>query len=263
MIGSYLSGTQYLVILYRILGAKIASDVILRNITCFTDPHLTTIVNHVQCHTFEQRLFKLVPVTINDSSVITSNALILSGAQLQRQNRLLPWTFVMKDDQVSAKTNWSGVPARLFCHSRLCFFRLIDETCGTDLGFCHDDSTLPPAAIAIIIMASICCFITCLSCCIHSHQRQQRLQANFANANTRMNTNPYQQQVIHGPVRVVHVRPVSYVGAVPTSRSFPSIYEAPPPSYEIATASLPSIHGSSSSYPPMIATVEQSHSSIV
>ncbi|CAF3703294.1 unnamed protein product [Adineta steineri] len=139
----------------------------------------------------------------------------------------------------------------------------LDETCGTDLGFCHDDSTLPPAAIAIIIMASICCFITCLSCCIHSHQRQQRLQANFANANTRMNTNPYQQQVIHGPVRVVHVRPVSYVGAVPTSRSFPSIYEAPPPSYEIATASLPSIHGSSSSYPPMIATVEQSHSSIV
>ncbi|CAF1236570.1 unnamed protein product [Adineta steineri] len=140
---------------------------------------------------------------------------------------------------------------------------IFDETCGTDLGFCHDDSTLPPAAIAIIIMASICCFITCLSCCIHSHQRQQRLQANFANANTRMNTNPYQQQVIHGPVRVVHVRPVSYVGAVPTSRSFPSIYEAPPPSYEIATASLPSIHGSSSSYPPMIATVEQSHSSIV
>ncbi|CAF1413248.1 unnamed protein product [Adineta steineri] len=113
MIGSYLSGTQYLVILYRILGAKIAPDVILHNITCFTDPHLTTIGNHVrlhmgahiQCHTFEQRLFKLVPVTINDSSVIMSNALILSGAQLQGQNRLLPWTLVMKDDQVSAKTN--------------------------------------------------------------------------------------------------------------------------------------------------------------
>ncbi|CAF1168864.1 unnamed protein product [Adineta steineri] len=120
LVGSYLSGTQYLVFLYRILGAEIGFDVILPNITCVTDPHLTTIGNHVrlhmgahvQCHTFEQRLLKFVPVTVNDSSVIMSNSLVLSGAQLHGHNRLLPWTFVMKDDQVPAKTNWSGVPAR-------------------------------------------------------------------------------------------------------------------------------------------------------
>ncbi|CAF1341080.1 unnamed protein product, partial [Rotaria sordida] len=43
-----------------------------------TDPHLVTVGDHVrlnigayvQCHTFEQRLLKLAPVTINHSSVL-------------------------------------------------------------------------------------------------------------------------------------------------------------------------------------------------
>ena len=48
--GSYLSGTQFLVFLYRIFGAQVGSDVILPDINCVTDPHLSTIGDHVRLH---------------------------------------------------------------------------------------------------------------------------------------------------------------------------------------------------------------------
>jgi non-ribosomal peptide synthetase-like protein len=47
-VGPYLSGTQYLVFLFRALGARIGCDVILPDINCVTDPHLTTIGDHVR-----------------------------------------------------------------------------------------------------------------------------------------------------------------------------------------------------------------------
>jgi hypothetical protein len=85
------------------------------------------------------------------------------------------------------------------------------------------------------------------------------LRVAFANSNTRVNTNTYQQHVIRGSVRVVRVRPSSHMGAAPSPRSFPSIYETAPPSYEAATATLPPVY-QSSSYPPMTAPVEESSS---
>ena len=49
-IGSYLSGTQFLVILLRLLGARIGADVIIGDIDCLTDPHLASIGDHVRLH---------------------------------------------------------------------------------------------------------------------------------------------------------------------------------------------------------------------
>ena len=49
--GVYLSGTQFLVFLFRAFGAQIGSDVILPDINCVTDPHLSTIGDHVRLHT--------------------------------------------------------------------------------------------------------------------------------------------------------------------------------------------------------------------
>ena len=49
-VGSYLSGTQFLVFLFRILGARIGSDVIIGDITCLTDPQLVSIGNHIRLH---------------------------------------------------------------------------------------------------------------------------------------------------------------------------------------------------------------------
>ncbi|CAF4135124.1 unnamed protein product [Rotaria sp. Silwood2] len=119
-VGPYLSGTQCLVFLFRILGAQIGSDVSLPDVGCLTDPHLVKIGDHVrlnrnaiiQAHTFEQRVFKRAPITVNHSSVLMSNTLVLSGSILQGQNLILPWTLVMKDDQLPPNTNWSGVPAK-------------------------------------------------------------------------------------------------------------------------------------------------------
>ncbi|CAF1342580.1 unnamed protein product [Rotaria sordida] len=119
-VGPYLSRTQFLVFLFRILGAQIGSDVILSDIRCLTDPHLVNIGDHVrlnmgasvQAHTFEQRIFKLAPITVKHSSVLMTNTLVLSGSTLQGQNRILPWTLVMKEDQLPPNTSWSGVPAK-------------------------------------------------------------------------------------------------------------------------------------------------------
>jgi acetyltransferase-like isoleucine patch superfamily enzyme len=139
-VGPYLSGTQYLVFLYRAFGAQIGCDVILSDFSCVTDPHLTTIGDHVrlnigaaiqvryflshviqfilsflfyvQCHTFEQRLLKLAPVIVNHSSVLMSNTLVLSGSVLHGHNRILPCTLVMKNEQLPPNSKWSGVPAQ-------------------------------------------------------------------------------------------------------------------------------------------------------
>jgi acetyltransferase-like isoleucine patch superfamily enzyme len=51
-VGPYLSGTQFLVFLFRVLGAQIGSDVILSDINCLTDSHLVTIGNHVRLNTY-------------------------------------------------------------------------------------------------------------------------------------------------------------------------------------------------------------------
>jgi acetyltransferase-like isoleucine patch superfamily enzyme len=142
-LGLYLSGTQFLVFLFRALGAQIGSNVIISDVRCLTDPHLVSIGDHVrlhrnayiqvrhifvrllyiyiymvlfffslQCHKFERRLLKLAPVTVNESSVLMSNTLVLSGSSLHGNNRILPLTLVMKNDQLPSSTTWSGVPAQ-------------------------------------------------------------------------------------------------------------------------------------------------------
>ncbi|CAF1257561.1 unnamed protein product [Adineta ricciae] len=132
-----------------------------------------------------------------------------------------------------------------------------DATCGASDGVCYESSDLPPAVIAIIIIASIFCFVVCLSCCIQSRQREQRLRATAVNTQTRLYPASYQNNAIRGPVRVVQVRHASHVRAAPPVATFPSLYEALPPSYEIAVATSPSVHQLPAS-PPMTATVEQS-----
>ncbi|CAF2830177.1 unnamed protein product [Rotaria sp. Silwood2] len=64
------------------------------------------------CRTFEQRLYKVAPVVVNHSSVLMSRSNVLSGSILHGRNRLLPFTLVMKNDQLNFNTVWSGVPAR-------------------------------------------------------------------------------------------------------------------------------------------------------
>ncbi len=136
----YMAGTQYLVFFFRAVGAQIGCDVILSDYDCIANPNFATIGDHVrlnrgatvqvryvlkyvvqlivlflfhvQCHTFERRLLKLAPITVNHSSVLMSNTLIFPGSILHGNNRILPLTLVMKNDQLPPNTTWSGVPAR-------------------------------------------------------------------------------------------------------------------------------------------------------
>ena len=45
---SFLAGTQFLIFLWRALGARIGSDVIFSDINCLSDPQLVTIGDHVR-----------------------------------------------------------------------------------------------------------------------------------------------------------------------------------------------------------------------
>ncbi|CAF1379135.1 unnamed protein product [Adineta ricciae] len=63
-------------------------------------------------HTFEQRIFKLAPIHVQDSTILMSYSNVLAGSILHGQNRLYPLTLVMKYDQLPMNTIWSDVPAR-------------------------------------------------------------------------------------------------------------------------------------------------------
>jgi hypothetical protein len=62
-------------------------------------------------------------------------------------------------------------------------------------------------------------------------------------------TNPYQQQTAQGTIGVSHIRHVYNTGSARSYQQSSYMYEAPPPSYEAATANLPTIHRSSSPIP--------------
>ncbi|CAF4666490.1 unnamed protein product [Rotaria socialis] len=117
---SFLGNSQWLVQVFRAFGAHIGKNVILPDFSCLTDYDLVSIGDNVrfntyasiQCHSFEQRIHKLANVTIGDGSVLMSGSFVLAGCKLMGNNRLYPYTMVMKNDQLPLNTNWKGVPAR-------------------------------------------------------------------------------------------------------------------------------------------------------
>ena len=126
--------------------------------------------------------------------------------------------------------------------------------CGNSYGECDPEANIPPILIAIIIVSSIFCLLICLTCCLRA-QREQRLRNTYMNSNGQIITNPHQQSIYRGPRQNSHLRPVYHIGAVPSMHAYP-IYEAPPPSYEVATASLSVMHPTSSS--PVVTPVQES-----
>ncbi|CAF3873126.1 unnamed protein product [Adineta steineri] len=122
-IGSFLGNTQWLIRLFRAYGANIGNNVILPDICSIFDYNLVTIGDHVRlninaiivCHTFEQRILKLVPVTVGNSCILMSGSIVMPGCKLMGNNRLYPFTLVMKNDLLQSDTQWKGLPALIFC----------------------------------------------------------------------------------------------------------------------------------------------------
>ncbi|CAF3472806.1 unnamed protein product [Rotaria sp. Silwood1] len=130
-----------------------------------------------------------------------------------------------------------------------CAPKQYDQTLERDYGLQEHSTGLPPAIIAIIVISAILCFAACLSCCIRS-QQHQRAPVDYVNSDHTTIANPYQLQDVRSPARIVLVRPINNVGAAPHSQVLPSIYEGPPPSYDVATGSLSSLP------PPFTARVQ-------
>ncbi|CAF4154073.1 unnamed protein product, partial [Adineta steineri] len=119
---SFLGNTQWLVRLFRAYGAKIGNNVIIPDFCSIYDYNLVTIGDHVRLninadisgHTFEQRILKLVPVSVGNSCVIMSGSMVMPGCKLMGNNRLYPFTLVMKNDLLQPNTQWKGLPAQSY-----------------------------------------------------------------------------------------------------------------------------------------------------
>ncbi|CAF4131963.1 unnamed protein product, partial [Adineta steineri] len=119
---SFLGNTQWLIRYFRACGANIGNNVIIPDVSSLFDYHLVTIGDHVRlninahivCHTFEQRILKLVPVTVGNSCILMSNSIVMSGCKLMGNNRLYPFTLVMKNDLLQPNTLWKGLPAQSY-----------------------------------------------------------------------------------------------------------------------------------------------------
>ncbi|CAF3497574.1 unnamed protein product [Adineta steineri] len=126
---SFLGNTQWLIHLFRIYGANIGNNVILPDFSSIFDYNLVTIGDHVRlninahivCHTFEQRILKLVPVTVGNSCVLMSGSIVMPGCKLMGNNRLYPFTLVMKNDLLQLNTQWKGLPAQSYVAKPILF----------------------------------------------------------------------------------------------------------------------------------------------
>ncbi|CAF0983427.1 unnamed protein product [Adineta steineri] len=119
---SFLGSTQWLIRFFRACGATIGNNVILPDVSSIFDYNLVTIghnvrlhINaHISGHTFEQRIWKTAPVTVGNSCIIMSGSEVMSGCNLMGNNRLYPFTLVMKNDLLQPNTQWKGVPAQSY-----------------------------------------------------------------------------------------------------------------------------------------------------
>ncbi|CAF0990604.1 unnamed protein product [Adineta steineri] len=119
---SFLGNTQWLIRLFRAYGANIGNNVIIPDFASIFDYNLVTIGDHVRLntsadisgHTFEQRVWKVAPVTVGNSCVLMSRSMVMSGCKLMGNNRLYPFTLVMKNDLLQPNTQWKGLPAQSY-----------------------------------------------------------------------------------------------------------------------------------------------------
>ncbi|CAF1420288.1 unnamed protein product [Adineta steineri] len=119
---SFLGNTQWLIRFFRAYGANIGNNVIIPEVSSLFDYNLLTIGDHVRlninahivCHTFEQRILKRVPVTVGKSCILMSGSVVMSGCKLMGNNRLYPFTLIMKNDLLQPNTQWKGLPAQSY-----------------------------------------------------------------------------------------------------------------------------------------------------
>jgi len=115
---SYLRGTPWLPVAFRLLGCRIGQGVYL-DTTDITEFDCVSIGEHSelnalacpQTHLFEDRVMKIDEVRIGARVNIGPRSTVLYGAVVGDDARLGPLTLVMKGESMPSGSSWSGCPA--------------------------------------------------------------------------------------------------------------------------------------------------------
>ena len=124
-----LTGTEWVVLYFRCLGANIGANCALfasgTPSLYFTEPDLLTLGERVSVddaslvgHINTRGKFDLNPLFVGDRSVLRSGSRLLSGARMEADTCLLEHTLVMAGDIVDAGSTSQGWPAEEFKGSR-------------------------------------------------------------------------------------------------------------------------------------------------
>jgi acyl-CoA synthetase (AMP-forming)/AMP-acid ligase II/acetyltransferase-like isoleucine patch superfamily enzyme/acyl carrier protein len=125
-----LTGTHYVVLYFRALGAKIGSDCALfasgNPSLMFTEPDLLTLGDRVAVddaslvgHINTRGKFDLNPLSVGSRSVLRTGSRLLSGARMEEDSCLLEHTLVMAGDVVDTQATVQGWPAEEFQSKRM------------------------------------------------------------------------------------------------------------------------------------------------
>lgn len=125
-----LTGTHWLVLYFRALGANIGEDCALfaggAPSLMFTEPDLLTLGDRVAvddaslvAHINTRGKFDLNPLFVDSRSVLRSGSRLLSSATMEEDTCLLEHTLVMAGDVVDKGATSQGWPAEEFTSSRM------------------------------------------------------------------------------------------------------------------------------------------------
>lgn len=125
-----LTGTHWLVLYFRALGANIGKDCALfaggAPSLMFTEPDLLTLGDRVAvddaslvAHINTRGKFDLNPLFVGSRSVLRSGSRLLSSATMEEDTCLLEHTLVMAGDVVDQGTTSQGWPAEEFQQNRM------------------------------------------------------------------------------------------------------------------------------------------------
>lgn len=125
-----ISGTAYLPVFYRAMGATVGKDCALaadgNSDILWTEPDLVTFEDRmaaddasVVCHLNTRGEFELHPLRVDDRSVLRSGARLLVGASVGHDACLLEHGLVLAGDHVDNGCTVQGWPCELFSGDRL------------------------------------------------------------------------------------------------------------------------------------------------
>lgn len=125
-----LTGSHYIVVYFRLLGARIGKDCALfaggRPSLVFTEPDLLTLGDRVSVddaslvgHVNSRGRFSLNRLEVGNRSVLRSGSRLLSGAKMGIDTILLEHTLIMAGDKADDGIVYQGWPADAFVSNRL------------------------------------------------------------------------------------------------------------------------------------------------